>query len=159
MRIIKGILASTGILSTLLLSTPVQAQKQTNTISSCYEQTTSGVINKGKCIIRSKLKGNYVFVKIEKSWGETNYFRLSNPYCIKWHMEGINEHCVVLESSDGYNYKDTGITKFGPYQDDKGNQSLVYSYGRGYGFHYQGKFEAPIVETCQGVSEEFQTTC
>ena len=154
MRIIKGLLASTGILSTLLFSTPALAQKQTNTISSCYDHTTLGLTNSGRCIIRSKLEGNYIFVKIEKSWGETSYFRLSNPYCNKWRMEAIDKDCVVLESKDGFNYEDTGIIHFSTYEDEKGKENLVYTYGRAYGFQYQGPFKKPYIDPCEGMEDD-----
>lgn len=160
MRIIKGVLAFTGIISTLLLSTPVQAQKQTNTVSSCYEHTTLGVTNQGKCIIRSKVEGEYIYVNVEKSWGETDYFRLTNSFsCKTWKMKAISDMedgCKVEQKSEDYGWGE-GVIYFITGTDDNGNETVVYTHGRAYGLHYQGKFKRPFVEPCEGLEDD--VTC
>jgi hypothetical protein len=164
MRIIKGLLASTGILSTILLSTPVQAQEQTNTTSSCSIGNHMGIENRGKCIIRSKVDGNYIYVKIEKSWESPDYFRLTNsPACNTWYMKPISDMkdgCEVEQKYDIYGW-DTGVMKFGVYKDENGNETLYYAYGdKANSFHYQGPFKRPvaeIVDPCEGL--ENNTRC
>ncbi|MDY6897245.1 MAG: hypothetical protein SWZ49_04110 [Cyanobacteriota bacterium] len=160
MKIIKGLLASTGILSTLMLSNPAQAQKQTNTASSCYEQTTSGVVNKGKCIIRSKVDGKYIYIKVEKSWGEADYFRLTNSSnCKTWRMKSISDMgdgCTV-EQKDKVNGWGEGVIRFITGKDDNGNESVIYTHGRGYGLHYQGAFKRPYVDSSTPKKVQKQT--
>lgn len=165
MKIIKGFLASTGILSTLLLSNPAQAQKQTNTVSTCYVTSHQAVLNEGKCIIRSRLEGNNILVTIEKSWGKTRHFQLSNPYmCDEWSSRKVNKDCFVeeiLEARHSYDWVSATlpIIHFGR-NTNSDSENLYYEYGGGhYNFFYQGKFKKPFIDPCKGVPEKYQAAC
>lgn len=155
MKGFKILLASTAVLSSLLFSTPSQAQQQTNTISTCYDRGVERVINRGKCIIRSKLDEGYIYVTVKTSWGRTSYFRLNNPYtCNEWYATNDVNGCQVLESDNGkyWNTNSGTIIYFGVSKDNNGNEKLSYSYGRAYSLQYNGSFKKPLTRLAHNTS-------
>ena len=88
-KIIANLLASVTVLPFLLLGNDAQAQE--NFTSSCSKAGSSGVMHgykeKGKCQVKTYVKGNYMIVEITASWGEgeKEILRLeNNPSCNYW---------------------------------------------------------------------------
>ena len=150
MRTIKTLVASISLLSGVLIHSNAGAQEVRNVISSCHVQTTAGIVERGRCKIKTWTEGDYIIVEIRKSWEkEPSYFRLVNhPGCSSW--KGIGEDidgCEAVEG-DGKSWSkddETGLVSFGEYKDEDGkrNPQVIYTYGSAYTFFYHGPLARP----------------
>lgn len=135
-KIIANLLASVTVLPFLLLGNDVQAQER-NFKSSCSYTGTGGIgMNwgeRGKCTVKTYVKGDYLIVEVNTSWeeGKKEILRLKNdPSCKFW------------SSVDGNGCKgeywygnETGWSYITASEDRK---SFGYSLGNAYMFSYDG---------------------
>ncbi|BAZ19093.1 hypothetical protein NIES4071_109780 (plasmid) [Calothrix sp. NIES-4071] len=152
MRRIKALVASITLLSGMLIHSNADAQDVRHVVSSCHVETTAGVVERGRCDIKTWAEGDYIIVEIRESWNwskEPTYFRLVNyPGCSSWRGIGWDEdNCKAVEG-DGKSWSkddETGLVSFGEYKDEdgKGNPQVIYTYGRAYTFFYHGPFPRP----------------
>lgn len=146
MRRVKALVTSITLLFGVLPPSTAQAQAVRNVISSCHVETTAGIIEKGRCKIKTWVEGEYIIVEIKKSWeGYKNprYFRLTNDAnCKYWSYfkHDDDDNCLVRAiDSDEWD----GIVGIGESEDEEGTKQFGYYYGRAYMFTYHGSLPRP----------------
>lgn len=146
---VKALVASIALLSEMLVPSNAEAQEVRNVISSCHVETTAGVVDRGKCKIKTWVEGDYIIVEIRKSWKgykEPDYFRLiNNPNCRSWSGISKREDGCQAVSGDGqsWNEEEGGLVSIGEDESNKGNHQLYYTYGTAYTFFYHGILPKP----------------
>ncbi|MBW4600993.1 MAG: hypothetical protein KME29_15710 [Calothrix sp. FI2-JRJ7] len=142
--------ASISLLSGVLIHSNADAQEVRNVISSCHVETTAGVVERGRCKIKTWAEGDYIIVEIRNSWEgykEPTYFRLvNNPNCSSWRgIGGDEDDCKAVGRYDNsWNEEENGLVSIGEYKDDENsNPRFIYTYGRAYTFFYHGSFPRP----------------
>lgn len=139
---IKKLIISLSALSLIFASSNALAQ-QRNVKSSCRLYTTAGLVEKGKCTIRTYIEGDYIIAEIYKSWEKNNEptkIRFTNrPDCTSWQWKSDNG-CEVELWYGGeleWYYVSAG--------DDEvnGKKMFTYTLGSAYYLQYDGLFPRP----------------
>ena len=139
-KIIANLLALITVSPVLFLNSSVLAQER-NFKSSCGYEGTGGVDSnwgeRGKCQIKTYVKGDYLIVEVTTSWfeGEKHILRLENdPSCDYWSsIEGNGCKGGYWGGGDQWDYVTAGEDK----------TSFGFSLGNAYMFSYDGPLLRP----------------
>ena len=140
MKPIKLFIVSLSVLSFLFTTNNAIAQ-QRNVKSSCRLYTTAGLVEKGKCTIRTYIEGDYIIAEIYKSWeknNESTKIRFTNRTdCTSWQWKSDNGCEVELWYGSEWNYVSAGDNEV------NGKKMFTYTLGSAYYFQYDGIFPRP----------------
>ncbi|MBD2471561.1 hypothetical protein [Nostoc sp. FACHB-145] len=142
----KGFLISLSFLTLAFFPNIAQAQAVRNVISSCRVLTTAGIVESGKCKIKTWLQNDYIIVEVKKSWEEElSYFRLTNnPQCKNWGPTMDDNNPCKAVTGDGQSWDEESIVvSIGEYIEENSNPKFGYSFGRAYTLIYDGSFVIP----------------
>lgn len=150
-QIKKIAITTTFFLSLFLFPVSVKAQSK-NIISSCrvyranLSNSLDSYVNQGKCIIRTRIEGDYIMVRVETPWPspegkkDVDIMRLTNkPSCTNWSPHSSKE-C----SGDFWygNDKGWGYVSAAQYKEN-GNVKFGYDIGKIYSVEFDGAFPKP----------------
>ncbi len=137
----KILIFSISFLSILFSTNNVLAQQQRNVKSSCRLYTTAGLVEKGKCIIKTYIQGDYIIAEVYKSWEKSNEptkLRFTNRSdCTSWQWKSENGCAVELWDGGEGGYVSTVENE------ENGRKRFIYSLGNAYVVEYDGPFPHP----------------
>jgi hypothetical protein len=145
MKPIKLFIVSLSVLSFLFTTNNALAQ-QRNVKSSCRLYTTAGLIGKGRCTLKTYIEGNYIMVKVYKSWEKKpDRLRLTNnPQCTRWIPFPSEEETVTcLIEMKLEEEPDWGVGFAGEHNINGKKQFRYGVGGSGYNFEYDGHLPRP----------------
>jgi hypothetical protein len=140
-KIIQTVFSSITLLSFFFFVGDALAQEK-NVISSCRLITTVGVVERGRCTIKTHIDGNYIMVEAKTPWDDTtggpDIMRLVNGLsCASW----------IYKSSKGcegeFWYGDEWSYVEAEKYEESGKKKFRYSLGTAYTVIYDGSFSRP----------------
>ena len=141
-KVIQTVFSSITLLSFFIFVGAAYAQEK-NVISSCHLITTLGIIERGRCTIKTYVDGKYIMVQVKTPWdntvtGEPDIIRLVNRLsCTSWSYKNSDGCEGEFWDGDEWNY--VGAGKYV----ENGKKKFSYTLGTAYTVIYDGPFSRP----------------